>query len=97
MPEHLISIADLEDDQLESILELALQLESRPQSHRDTLRGKSIGSTSRRRPLEPGSASKRGWRNSEARRSSSPTATCRSDAGRRSPTPPASCLDTWTC
>ena len=43
MPEHLISIADLEEGQLESILELALQLESRPQSHRDTLRGKSIG------------------------------------------------------
>lgn len=43
MPEHLISIADLEDGQLESILELALQLESGPQSHRDTLRGKSIG------------------------------------------------------
>jgi len=43
MPEHLISIADLEDGQLESILELALGLEARPQAHRDTLRGRSIG------------------------------------------------------
>ena len=43
MPEHLISIADLEEGQLESILELALQLESRPQAHRDALSGKSIG------------------------------------------------------
>ena len=43
MPEHLISIADLEEGQLESILELARQLEARPQTHRDTLGGKSIG------------------------------------------------------
>lgn len=43
MPEHLISIADLAEGQLESILELALQLESAPQAHRDALSGKSIG------------------------------------------------------
>ena len=43
MPEHLISIADLEEGQLESILELALELEARPQAHRDALRGQSIG------------------------------------------------------
>lgn len=43
MPDHLISIADLEDGQLESILELALQLGAVPEAHRDTLRGKSIG------------------------------------------------------
>ena len=43
MPEHLISIADLAEGQLESILELALQLESAPQAHRNALSGKSIG------------------------------------------------------
>ncbi len=43
MPEHLISIADLAEGQLESILELALQLESTPHAHRDALSGKSIG------------------------------------------------------
>ena len=43
MPEHLISIADLAEGQLESILELALQLESTPRAHRDALSGKSIG------------------------------------------------------
>ena len=43
MPEHLISIADLEDGQLESLLELALELQARPEAHRRTLHGKSIG------------------------------------------------------
>ena len=43
MPEHLISIADLAEGQLESILELALQLESTPHAHRAALSGKSIG------------------------------------------------------
>ncbi len=43
MPEHLISIADLAEGQLESILALALQLESTPHAHRDALSGKSIG------------------------------------------------------
>ncbi|MYF05982.1 MAG: ornithine carbamoyltransferase, partial [Holophagales bacterium] len=43
MPEHLISIADLEEGQLESILELALKLEARPQAHSDALSGQSIG------------------------------------------------------
>lgn len=43
MPEHLISVADLEEGQLEAILDLALELEARPQAHRDTLGGKSIG------------------------------------------------------
>ncbi len=43
MPEHLISIADLEEGQLESILELARHLKAGPQAHRDTLRGRSIG------------------------------------------------------
>ncbi len=43
MPQHLISIADLEDGQLESLLELALELQARPEAHRSTLHGKSIG------------------------------------------------------
>ncbi len=43
MPEHLISIADLENGQLESILDLALRLAARPHAHRDALRGRSIG------------------------------------------------------
>ena len=43
MPEHLISIADLEEGQLESILDLALELRAKPGTHRSTLHGKSIG------------------------------------------------------
>ncbi|MCY3971669.1 MAG: ornithine carbamoyltransferase [Acidobacteria bacterium] len=43
MPAHLLSIADLEDGQLESILDLALGLQARPDAHRSTLHGKSIG------------------------------------------------------
>ena len=43
MPAHLLSIADLEDGQLESILDLALELEAMPDAHRSTLDGKSIG------------------------------------------------------
>ncbi|MDE2691854.1 MAG: ornithine carbamoyltransferase [Acidobacteriota bacterium] len=43
MPEHLISIADLKEGQIESILELALELQARPEAHGSTLHGKSIG------------------------------------------------------
>ncbi len=43
MPEHLISIADLEEGQIESILDLALDLQAGPEAHRSTLHGKSIG------------------------------------------------------
>ncbi len=43
MPRHLISIGDLDDGQLESILDLALQLKAKPQAHRATLRSRSIG------------------------------------------------------
>ena len=42
MPEHLISVADLGEGQLESILDLALELQARPDAHRSTLHGKSI-------------------------------------------------------
>ena len=43
MPDHLLSIADLEDGQLDSILDLALRLEARPAAHGDTMKGKAIG------------------------------------------------------
>ncbi len=43
MPAHLLSIADLEEGQLESILDLALELQERPAAHRSALHGKSIG------------------------------------------------------
>ena len=43
MPQHLISIADLEDGQMESILHLASQLKAEPGSHRRSFAGKSIG------------------------------------------------------
>ena len=43
MPQHLISIADLQDGQMESILDLASQLKAEPGSHRRSFAGKSIG------------------------------------------------------
>jgi len=43
MPQHLISIADLLEGQLEDILDLAIDLAARPEVHHDTLRRKSIG------------------------------------------------------
>ena len=43
MPQHLISVADLEDGQLEAILDLASQLKTEPAPHRRSLAGKSIG------------------------------------------------------
>ncbi len=43
MPSHLLSIADLEDGQLESILRLSLALHAEPAAHRNTLAGHAIG------------------------------------------------------
>ena len=43
MPQHLISIADLQDGQMESILDLASQLKAEPGAHRRSFAGKSIG------------------------------------------------------
>ena len=43
MPSHFISITDLEEGQLESILDLSLLLRQRPETHRHALAGKAVG------------------------------------------------------
>ncbi len=43
MPSHFISIADLEEGQLESILDLSLLLKQRPETHRGTLAASAVG------------------------------------------------------